>query len=187
MGMGEPLDNLDEVQSACRILTSSWGLAISPAHITVSTVGITPAVQRFLTESDCNLTLSLYSPFPDERAGVVPAEKRYPAREIIKLMKDIPQVRKRRFSIAYIMIRDVNDSDSHLAELINLLKESKIRVNILPYHAIDADRYLPSAVERMDYFREKLNASGISSSLRKSRGADISAACGLLAANKLIQ
>ncbi len=181
MGMGEPLDNTDEVLKACEILTSSWGLAISPGNITISTVGITPAVKRILIESKCNLTLSLFSPFAGERAKVVPAEKKYPAGGIIKMLRSFPVTGKRRFTIAYIMIADVNDSDAHLKELIKLLKGTSIRVNILPYHEIHGDSCSPSPADRMQYFRHILTISGISSSVRRSRGADISAACGLLA------
>jgi 23S rRNA (adenine2503-C2)-methyltransferase len=182
MGMGEPLDNPGELQKACEILTSSWGLAISPGKITVSTVGITPAVTRFLSESKCNLTLSLFSPFAGERAEVVPAEKKYPAREIIEMLREYPETGKRRFTVAYVMISDVNDSEAHLEELIKLLGGTSIRVNILPYHVIPGDSCTPSTPDRMQYFRQKLTVSGISASVRRSRGTDISAACGLLAA-----
>jgi 23S rRNA (adenine2503-C2)-methyltransferase len=102
-------------------------------------------------------------------------------------MKDYPRLKSRRFSIAYILIRDINDSDSHLEELVRLLNGTKIRVNILPYHTFSGDQYKPSPALRMEYFTGKLNSSGISATMRKTRGADISAACGLLAANKLIQ
>jgi 23S rRNA (adenine2503-C2)-methyltransferase len=182
MGMGEPLDNLNEILTACRILTASWGLAISPGNVTVSTVGIIPAARRFLSESKCNLTLSLFSPFAEERAEVVPAERKYPAREIIKMLREYREPGKRRFSVAYVMIGDLNDTEYHLEELIKLLHGSKIRVNLLPYHVTGEDKFTPSPAERMDHFRQRLTDSGISASVRRSRGADISAACGLLAA-----
>lgn len=182
MGMGEPLDNIDEVLTACRILTSPWGLSLSPSHVTVSTVGIIPAVERFLGESDCNLTLSLFSPFPSERIKVVMVEKVYPAIQILELMMNYPPSRKRRFSIAYVMIQEINDTEEHLKELIRLLKGSSIRVNLLPYHLVPGDSCIPSPADRIEYFRHRLMLSGISASVRKSRGADISAACGLLAA-----
>ena len=134
MGMGEPMDNLENVLKACRILSSEWGLAISPRNITVSTVGITSGIEKFLQSSECNLTLSLHSPFPDERELVVPAEKRYPVHEIIRIMMNYPLKKKRRLSIAYIMIKNLNDTDLHLEGLKALLKGSKIRVNLLQYH-----------------------------------------------------
>ena len=136
---------------------------------------------EFLKRSDCNLTLSLHSPFPNERRLVIPAEKKYPVRNIIDLMKSYPLMKKRRFSIAYVMIMDINDSDFHLEALKKLLRNSPIRVNLLPYHRVKGDPSRSSTLERMLFFKHELTISGISASIRKSRGEDISAACGLLA------
>ena len=181
MGMGEPLDNFDEVLASCSILTSGWGLALSPSHVTVSTVGIRDRVEQYILGTSCNLTLSLFSPFPHERAEQVPAEKSYPAGEIISLMKKLPPSRKRRFSIAYVMMKDINDTEAHLDKLKELVTGSRIRINILPYHPLPGDANQPSDLNRIRYFLEQLHLSGVSVSMRKSRGADISAACGLLA------
>ena len=117
MGMGEPMDNLGNVLKACQVFSAEWGLAISRRNITVSTVGKTPGIKKFLQYSECNLTFSLHSPFADERIKVIPAERKYPASEIIGVMKDFPIVKKRRFSVAYVMINGVNDSDRHLEGL----------------------------------------------------------------------
>ena len=185
MGMGEPLDNLDNVLKACEIITAGWGLALSPRNVTVSTVGITPGIVKFLEDSDCNLTLSLHSPFPEERMGVVPVEKIYPVKRILEILKRYPVKKKRRLSLAYVMIKDLNDSERHLEEIKVLLKGSKVRVNLLPYHQIRDDLHTSSPEERMLYFKHNLVISGISASIRKSRGIDISAACGLLAAGLL--
>jgi 23S rRNA (adenine2503-C2)-methyltransferase len=181
MGMGEPMDNIEEVLKACKILTSDWGLSISSRNITVSTVGILPGIIEFLKRSDCNLTVSLHSPFPEERRLVVPAENKYPAHQIIFLLKSFPPVKKRRFSVAYVMIRDINDSQRHLEALKELLSDSPIRVNLLPYHRVFDDPNRSSSEESMQFFKHNLVISGISASIRKSRGKDISAACGLLA------
>ena len=181
MGMGEPMDNLENVLKACKILTAEWGLAISSRNVTVSTVGIMPAVEQFLQNSDCNLTLSLYSPFPKERKRMVPAENIYPVHTIINLLKNFPLKKKRRVSIAYVMMRDLNDGDSHLEELKSILTGSAIRVNLLPYHSVPDDQKSSSSAERMQVFKHNLIVSGVSASIRKSRGEDISAACGLLA------
>ena len=181
MGMGEPFDNCDSVLKACSVITSEWGLSISKRNVTVSSVGITQGVERFLRDSDCNLALSLFSPFPYEREKLVPAEKLYPANEIIKIMKDYSGKKKRRLSLAYVMIHGINDTDLHLAELIKLVKGSEIRVNLLPYHQLINDHNISSPFERMHHFKHTLVMSGISASIRKSRGSDISAACGLLA------
>jgi 23S rRNA (adenine2503-C2)-methyltransferase len=182
MGMGEPMDNIENVLKACEILTAEWGLALSPRNVTVSTVGLTPGVETFLRSSLCNLTLSLGSPFAEERKSVVPAEFHYPVYTIIEMMKRYPREKKRRFSLAYVMINAWNDSDSHLEELKILVGSSGIRVNLLPYHPVTNDPNTSSSSERMQYFKHNLIVSGISASVRKSRGSDISAACGLLAA-----
>jgi 23S rRNA (adenine2503-C2)-methyltransferase len=181
MGMGEPLDNTDNVLKACEILTAPWGMAISPRNITLSTVGITPSIVRFLESSSCNLALSLFSPFPEERGEVIPAERKYPAHEIIKILADFPLKKKRRISAAYVMIAGVNDSNQHLEGLHNLLAGTGIRVNLLPYHPLPGDPDISSSSERMQHFRHTLTMSGIQASIRRSRGSDIAAACGLLA------
>ncbi len=183
MGMGEPMDNLENVLKACEILTSDWGMALSPRNITVSTVGLTPGVRRFLAKSDCNLTLSLHSPFSEERRHMVPVENKYPVDEIIALMKEYHLRKKRRLSLAYVMIKDTNDTDLHLHELITHLKDSQIRINLLPYHNVAGDSFVSSSAERMLFFKHNLILSGVSASIRKSRGADIMAACGLLASD----
>jgi 23S rRNA (adenine2503-C2)-methyltransferase len=182
MGMGEPLDNLDNVLKTCEILTSGWGLSLSPRNVTVSTVGIIPGVEKFLAGTECNLALSLFSPFPEERKIRIPVEGKYPVIRIIKLLRDYPIKKNRRLSLAYVMIQDLNDSDKHLSELKALIGDSGIRVNLLPFHPVAKNLFTSSSPERMLYFKHNLIISGISASIRKSRGVDISAACGLLAA-----
>ena len=182
MGMGEPMDNMENVLKACNIITAEWGMALSPRNVTVSTVGILPGIEEFLNGSDCNMTFSLYSPFSDERLKAVPIEKLYPFHKILDIMTHFKARKGRRLSIAYIMIKDVNDTDSHLNELISILRGSSVRVNLIPYHSHFTHLYLSSSEERMKYFKHNLVISGISASIRKSRGTDISAACGLLAA-----
>jgi 23S rRNA (adenine2503-C2)-methyltransferase len=181
MGMGEPMDNLENVLKACKIMTSEWGLALSPRNITVSSVGITPGIAEFLEKSSCNLAISLYSPLKDERIKVIPAESRYPVDEIIGMIKSCPEKKKRRFSAAYVMIDGVNDTSMHLEGLKNLLGGTGIRVNLMPYHPVKNDLNASSPEDRMMFFKHELVMSGISASVRKSRGADILAACGLLA------
>jgi 23S rRNA (adenine2503-C2)-methyltransferase len=181
MGMGEPMDNLDNVLKACKIITTEWGLSISPRNVTVSSIGLTDQIEMFLKSTECNLTVSLHSPFSDERRRIIPAERRYPVKKTINMMKEFPLKKKRRLSLAYIMIKDLNDSDSHLRGLIELLKDSQIRINLLPYHPLPDDPNESSSSGRMNFFKHNLVISGISASIRKSRGIDISAACGLLA------
>jgi 23S rRNA (adenine2503-C2)-methyltransferase len=181
MGMGEPMDNLANVLKACSIITAEYGLSISSRNVTVSSVGILPAIEEFLRTSNCNLTLSLLSPFSEERKEFVPAEKVYPIMKTIERVKSFPLRKKRTLSLAYIMIEGFNDTIKHLEELKSILRDSPVRVNLLPYHGIPGDPRHSSKYERMVYFKHNLVISGISASIRKSRGLDISAACGLLA------
>ena len=183
MGMGAPMDNLGNVIKACSIMIAEWGLSISPRNITVSSVGITSGIEKFLESSNCNLTVSLFSPFYEERKKIVPAENRYPVEETIRIMKNFPLKKKRRLSLSYVMIKAVNDSDLHLNALKGLLKDSKIRINLLPFHRRKNDMNFSASAERMQYFKHNLIISGISASIRKSRGSDIAAACGLLASD----
>ena len=187
MGMGEPMDNLDNVMKACNILTSEWGLALSPGNITVSSVGIMTGIADFLSYSRCNLAISLLSPFPGERKSMVPAESKNPVGEILDFLRGYPLKGKRRISIAYVMIRGTNDTDGHLSALMSLVKGSGIRVNLLAYHPVHDDHKESSAAERMLYFKHRMVTEGISASIRKSRGSDISAACGLLASDLVSQ
>jgi 23S rRNA (adenine2503-C2)-methyltransferase len=181
MGMGEPMDNIENVLKACNILTAEWGCSISPRNITVSSVGITPVIRHYLAESECNLTVSLFSPFTEERRKMIPVENKYPVGEIIGIMKAFPLRKKRRLSLSYMMISGVNDSENHLEALKDLLRQTSIRVNLLPYHPSPGDSNKSSTSGRMQYFKHSLVTSGISASIRKSRGSDVSAACGLLA------
>lgn len=181
MGMGEPLDNPDEVVKAATIMTAEWGLALGRKNITVSTVGITDMVIEFLRRTEVNLTFSLHSPFPGERLSFVPAEKPFPSAGILEILRHSAKAGKRRFSLAYVMMKDINDTEAHLQELVRLLSGSSIRVNLLPFHQTGNIDFYPSTDERVNYFRQRLLAYGISTSVRRSRGADIAAACGLLA------
>lgn len=182
MGMGEPGDNIDEVLKACRIFTAEWGLAAGRSKVTVSTVGVTPSVMRLLDETECNITLSLHSPFPEERREVIPAEARWPFAETLDLLMRYENRRKRRFTVAYVMIEGRNDTGRHLDEMKRLLSGTAIRVNLLPYHPVAGDDARSSENSVMMRFKHELVTSGISASVRKSRGGDIYAACGMLAA-----
>lgn len=181
MGMGEPMDNLENVTRACDIMTSEKGMAIGYRNITVSSVGLTPGIDNFLKNSRCNFTLSLYSPFPEERAEILPVERRYPVSGIINMMKNLPVIRGRRLTLAYVMIDGQNDTERHLQALISMVKGSQLRINLLPFHSIPGYSLKSSPSERMQYFKHTLVMEGISASIRKTRGADINAACGLLA------
>lgn len=180
MGMGEPLDNLEHLFKVLEILTSSYGYGWSPRRITVSTIGITKGLKRFLDESECHLAVSLHSPFPAERLALMPVERAFPAKELLELIKERDFSGQRRVSFEYIMFNDLNDSPQHSAALACLLKGIPCRVNLIRFHAIPGVDLKSSDPVRMEAFREELNARGIVCTIRASRGEDIFAACGML-------
>ena len=185
MGMGEPLDNLEEVLKSLEVLTSDWGFALSPRRITVSTIGITPAMLEFLNRSNAHLAVSLHTPFDDERRQLMPVQQVYPLKEVLKEIKSWDFGRQRRVSFEYILFKNFNDSTSHVNELSRILHGIRCRINLIRFHPIP-DTPLESPDEgAINLFKEKLSAKGITTTIRASRGQDIWAACGLLSTKKL--
>ena len=184
MGMGEPMDNLDSVLRVTEVLTAPWGLGWSPKRITVSSVGIIPALRRFLDESQCHLAISLHNPFADERLSIMPMQKAYPIADIISLLRQYDWGGQRRISFEYTMLRDINDTPRHAAELVRMLKGLYCRVNLIRFHSSPNTPYRTSTSQSIATFQNHLNAHGITCTLRASRGEDIMAACGLLAGQK---
>ncbi len=179
MGMGEPLDNLKALLPALEILTSDWGFGFSPKKVTVSTIGILEGLDQLLQASECRLALSLHSPFPDERAELIPYERRYPITEVLTFLRRA-DLGRRRLTIEYLMIDGLNDSARHSRELARILEGLGARVNLIPYHPIPDFPGTPSPPGRIAGFRDDLNHRGVIATVRRSRGLDIDAACGLL-------
>jgi 23S rRNA (adenine2503-C2)-methyltransferase len=185
MGMGEPLDNLEEVLKSLEVLTSDWGFALSPRRITVSTIGITPAMLEFLNRSNAHLAVSLHTPFEEERRKLMPVQQVYPLKEVLKEIKSWDFGRQRRVSFEYILFKNFNDSSSHVNELSRILQGIRCRINLIRFHPIP-DTPLESPDEKtINAFKDKLSAKGITTTIRASRGQDIWAACGLLSTKKL--
>ena len=185
MGMGEPLDNLEEVLKSLEVLTSDWGFALSPRRITVSTIGITPAMLEFLNRSNAHLAVSLHTPFEEERRKLMPVQQVYPLKEVLKEIKSWDFGRQRRVSFEYILFKDFNDSASHVNELSRILQGIRCRINLIRFHPIP-DTPLESPDDlTINAFKDKLIAKGITTTIRASRGQDIWAACGLLSTKKL--
>ncbi len=179
MGEGEPMDNLDNVLCALDIMTADYGAAWSPKRITVSTVGI-PAMKRFLDESECHLAVSMHNPFPSERKEIMPAEKMMSITDVVALLKQYDWSHQRRVSFEYICWAGANDTPRHAKELLRLLKGLNCRINLIRFHA-GVDRAFPSSDEKtMEWLRDYLTDNGITTTIRKSRGEDILAACGML-------
>lgn len=179
MGEGEPMDNLDHVLRALEIMTADYGCAWSPKRITVSTVGI-PAMKRFLDESECHLAISLHNPFAAERAQIMPAEKMMSITDVVALLKQYDWAHQRRVSFEYICWHGQNDTPRHAKELIRLLRGLNCRINLIRFHA-GVDKEFPASDEKtMEWFRDYLTDNGITTTIRRSRGEDILAACGML-------
>ena len=184
MGMGEPLDNVDELFKVLEILTSTYGYGWSPKRITVSTIGVAKGLKRFLEESDCHLAVSLHSPFHEERLSLMPVEKAYPAQGVIDLIRQYDFSHQRRVSFEYIVFKNLNDSLKHAKALICLLNDVDCRVNLIRFHAIPNVPLESSDLAKMEVFRDTLNNAGIVCTIRASRGEDIFAACGMLSTAK---
>ncbi|MCI2083003.1 MAG: 23S rRNA (adenine(2503)-C(2))-methyltransferase RlmN [Bacteroidales bacterium] len=184
MGMGEPLDNYDNVKKAIEILTSDWGFGWSPKRITVSTVGILPALKKYLEESRCHLAVSLHTPDSVQRAGMMPVEKAYGIADVVGLVKRYDFTGQRRVSFEYIMFEGVNDDKKHADAVVRLLRGLECRVNLIRFHTIPDSPLKPSSDASMNLFMERLNRQGITTTIRASRGQDIFAACGLLSGSR---
>ena len=180
MGMGEPLDNYENVMKTIEILTADYALAWSPKRITLSTIGVLPKLKRFLDESKCHLAVSLHSPLPVQRQTLMPIEKTYSIVDVIALLKQYDWSHQRRLSFEYIMFEGVNDSIVYARELSKLLGGLDCRINLIRFHAIPGSTLRSSNEESMVKFREFLSAKGLTCTIRTSRGEDISAACGML-------
>jgi 23S rRNA (adenine2503-C2)-methyltransferase len=180
MGMGEPLDNIRVLFKVLEILTSDYGLAWSPKRITVSTVGIIPELKHFLKKSKVHLAVSIHSPFHIERISLSPVEKKHPITEIINIIQKYNFYNQRKISFEYIIFSGLNDSIKHAFALYKLLKNIHCRVNLLKYNSL-LNTSLPSSnLAKMIAFCKYLNSKKIICTIRSSRGADISAACGML-------
>lgn len=187
MGMGEPFDNLENVLTSLEILTSDWGMAMSPRRITVSTIGVTPAMIQFLEKSQCHLAVSLHTPFDDERRALMPIQNVYPIQQVVDEIRKFDFSGQRRVSFEYIMFDGVNDTPKHVKETVRLLSNLNCRVNLIRFHQIPESPLKGSPDERIFQFRDVLTAKGVFTTIRASRGQDIQAACGLLSTKELLK
>ena len=181
MGMGEPLDNYDSVLRSIEVLTAPWGFGWSPKRITLSTIGVLPALRRYLDECKCHLAVSVHNPFPDERLSLMPAQKAWPLRDVVDLIRRYDFTGQRRVSFEYTMFAGFNDDKRHADALVRLFSGLECRVNLIRFHKIPDFPYETSPDGVMERFRDRLSAHGVTTTIRSSRGEDILAACGLLA------
>jgi 23S rRNA (adenine2503-C2)-methyltransferase len=181
MGMGEPLHNYDETMRALRILNDDHGMALPPRRVTLSTVGLLPALERLAREPLMpNLAISLHAPTDDVRGELVPLNKKYGVKEIIGACKRFPLARRRRITFEYVLLAGVNDSADAAKRLAKLLSGVKSKVNLIPLNAAPGIPFERPSDAAIDRFARILAEYHLLVSVRKSRGRDIRAACGQL-------
>jgi len=180
MGEGEPMDNIDEVLRFVGIATAAYGFGWSPKRITVSSVGLLPGLKRLLSESECHVAISLHNPYHEERLAIMPAEKAYTISQVVALLKQYDFSHQRRVSFEYICWGGVNDSLLYADELLKLLNGLDCRINLIRYHDGGQADFPASNEQNMVRLRDYLTEKGITTTIRRSRGEDILAACGML-------
>lgn len=180
MGMGEPLDNYEQVKKVIDIMVSEYAMAWSPKRITLSTTGVTPKLKRFLDETDAHLAVSIHSGSPEQRLTIMPAEKAFPIQGVVDLLKEYDWSHQRRLSFEYIMFNGFNDSIKDAQNLANMIKGLDCRVNLIRFHQIPNVELRTSDNATMEKFRDYLLSKRVMTTIRSSRGEDIFAACGML-------
>ena len=187
MGMGEPLDNLQPVLDSLEILTASWGYGWSPKRITVSTIGVIPAMQTFLKQSNAHLAVSMHTPFDDERKRIMPIQSVYGISEVVSELRKWDFSHQRRVSFEYIMFKGVNDTPRHAREIVRLLEGIRCRINLIRFHPIPDTALEGTPYNDIVEFQNMLKARGMTVTIRASRGEDIYAACGMLSTKELVK
>jgi 23S rRNA (adenine2503-C2)-methyltransferase len=182
MGMGEPLHNLQALLPAIEILCAPWGLGISPRRITVSTVGLVPQMQELLDRTGVNLAVSLTATTDEVRRDLMPVDRRFDLEALLGTCRALPVPRRRRITFEYVMLEGVNDSDEDARRLVALLGGIRSKVNLIFFNPFPGAPFLPSPRARVEAFQRVLLDRGLNATVRESRGADVAAACGQLAA-----
>lgn len=181
MGMGEPLFNYDNVSKALKIIMDGEGIALSKRRITLSTSGVVPMMEKCGAELGVNLAVSLHAVTDELRDVLVPINKKYPLKDLIRACREYPGANNaRRITFEYVMLKGVNDSEADARQLLRLAKGIPVKFNLIPFNAWPGAPYECSTPEAMDKFVNILNDGGFSSPIRQPRGRDIMAACGQL-------
>jgi len=181
MGMGEPLHNYDETMKALRILADEQGFNVSPRRVTLSTVGLLPALERLAAEPVMpNLAISLHAPTDEQRGAIVPINRKYSIEELIAACKRFPVAKRRKITFEYVMLAGVNDAPADARRLVKILDGVKAKVNLLPLNEAPGIPFSRPTDDRVNEFARILADRGLIVSVRRSRGRDIRAACGQL-------
>ncbi len=181
MGIGEPLDNYDNVMDFIKIINDAKGLAIGARHITLSTCGIVPKIKDLMNENlQINLAISLHAPNTQLRNKLMPVNKAYDLKELMKVVKEYINKTNRRVTIEYVMLHEVNDNEAQATELAALLRGLNVYVNLIPYNETNHIEFKKSSKDRIMKFYDILKKRGINVTIRKEFGSNIDAACGQL-------
>lgn len=186
MGIGEPLDNYDNVVNAIRIINNPKGINIGARHISVSTSGLVPNIYRLAKENiQCTLSISLHATTDEKRSSMMPVNNRYNIKELLQACNDYIATTNRRISFEYALTKGNNDNLEDADRLVKLLKGMLCHVNLIQINKIENGKYDKSSNENIIRFRDYLNNHGIVATIRRELGADIDAACGQLRRNNL--
>ena len=186
MGTGEPFDNYDNVMNALSIINHPFGLQIGARHISVSTCGIVPGIEKFSNdEHQYNLAISLHAPNDELRSKLMPINKAYPLDVLMKSLKDYASNNNRRLTFEYLLLKDINDKEIHAKQIKELLSGLNAYINLIPYNEVSEKDFETSSEENALRFYDLLKKNNVAVTLRTKKGDDIDAACGQLRANKL--
>ena len=181
MGIGEPLDNYENVINAIRIINNQKGINIGARHISISTSGLVPQIYRLADENiQCTLSISLHATTNEKRTEMMPINKKYKIEELIKACKDYIAKTNRRVSFEYALAKENNDNLEDAKQLVKLLRGMNCHVNLIPINKIENGKYTKSSNQNIMKFRDYLNDHGIVATIRRELGSDIEAACGQL-------
>ncbi len=180
MGMGEPLENVAEVSRAIDILLSQFGFGLSGKRVTVSTAGIVPAMLALAEAYPVSFAVSINAPRDELRSRLMPINRKYPLKDLVQAIRKVPLQSGRKVTAEYVLLEGVNDSPRDARDLARLLKNARVKVNLIPLNAHEFGDFRSPAPEVVDRFRDILMTAGIQAIIREQRGADIGAACGQL-------
>jgi len=182
MGMGEPLANYSRVLPALRIMLDDFGFGLASRRVTVSTSGMVPYIYQLNKDIDVSLAVSLHAPFDLLRNKLVPLNKKYNIHTLLKACMDFVEgKRKAKITFEYTLIKDVNDQPEHARALVKLLAKVPCKINLIPFNPFEGNDYQRSTLKSIETFQNICEKSRIITTVRKTRGDDIDAACGQLA------
>ena len=187
MGIGEPFDNYDNVMKFVKIINNPKGISIGTRHITISTCGLIPGIERFTNEQgQVNLAISLHAPNDEIRKKIMPIAKVYSLEDLMQTIKKYIEKTNRRVTFEYIMLEGINDSENNAKELSNLLKDINCYVNLIPYNETENIEFKRTNYNNIMKFYDILKKNKINVTIRKEFGGKVDAACGQLRANQII-